>query len=62
MNGIRHILVAAYHPKSSGLADKIVKDWLKMSEGTVEGQIAQFRIESHHRVSIGSEFGSESGK
>ena len=45
-NGIRHILVAAYHPKSNGLAEravKIVKDGLKkMSEGTVEDRIARF--------------------
>ena len=45
-NGIRHILVAAYHPKSNGLAQravKIVKDGLeKMSDGTVEDQIARF--------------------
>ena len=43
-NGIRHILVAAYHPKSNGLAEravKIVKDGLKkMSDGTVEDRIA----------------------
>ena len=45
-NGIRHILVAAYHPKSNGLAEravKIVKDGLKkMSDGTVEDWIARF--------------------
>ena len=48
MNGIRHILVAAYHPKSNGLAEravKIVKDGLKkMSEGTMEDRIARFLI------------------
>ena len=46
VNGIRHILVAAYHPKLNGLAEravKIVKDGLKkMSEGTMEDQIARF--------------------
>ena len=45
-NGIRHIFVAACHPKSNGLAEravKIVKDGLKkMSDGTVEDRIARF--------------------
>ena len=45
-NAIRHIIVAAYHPKSNGLAEravKIVKDGLKkMSDGTVEDRIARF--------------------
>ena len=44
VNGIRHILVAAYHPKSNGLAEravKIFKDGLKkMSEGTMEDWIS----------------------
>jgi len=42
----KHILVAAYHPKLNGLAEravKIVKDGLKrMSEGTMEDRIARF--------------------
>ena len=45
-NGIRHILVAAYHPKSNGLAEragKIVKDGLKkISDSTVEDRIVRF--------------------
>ena len=46
VNGIRHILVAAYYPKLNGLAEravKIVKDGSKkMSEGTTEDRIARF--------------------
>ena len=49
LNGIRHFLIAPYHPASNGLAERGVqtfkRGYQKLKEGTVEDRIARFLLQ-----------------
>ena len=47
-NGIRYILVAAYHPKLNGLAERVVKI-VKIVDDRVEGQYIERNVAQSSR-------------